>query len=116
MSLGDLVERAADTFDVTPRVWGNSQTVMDLVATVGGSGSSLIADAIGCGATAMVLGEVRYHDALSAMEAGMCVIEIGHDVSEWPLVSLLEEVVLSVDDLDPGIVHVLPPTPSWWTP
>ena len=31
---------------------------------------------------------------------GLAVVELGHDVSEWPLVSLLEDVVRSVPGLD----------------
>ena len=47
---------------------------------------------------------------------GLAIIELGHDVSEWPLVSLLEDAVRSVPGLDPQTVHMLPAIPGWWTP
>jgi len=47
------------------------------------------------GADALVCGEVRYHDALDAAESGLAIIEVGHDVSEWPLVEVLGRAALT---------------------
>jgi putative NIF3 family GTP cyclohydrolase 1 type 2 len=116
LSLQELAVLAAETFGVTPRVWGDPDVPIERVATATGSAGSLIGDASACGADALVAGEVRYHDALSAVDAGLCVIELGHDVSEWPLVNLLGDVIRSLPDLDPAIVHVLPASVGWWTP
>jgi dinuclear metal center YbgI/SA1388 family protein len=116
MSLRGLATLAAGTFNVTPTVWGDPDASIAKVATATGSAGSLIGDVLASGATVLVAGEVRYHDALDAVEAGLAVIELGHDVSEWPLVSLLEEAVRSVEGIDPALVHVLPATPGWWTP
>jgi putative NIF3 family GTP cyclohydrolase 1 type 2 len=116
MTLGDLADLAARTFDITPTVYGDRDGVLGRVATGTGSVRALVGDALASGATALLGGEVRYHDALDAAEMGLSVIEIGHDVSEWPLVGLLEEVVRSVKGLDPAVVHVLPAKPAWWTP
>jgi dinuclear metal center YbgI/SA1388 family protein len=116
LTLGALVDRARETFRITPRVWGRPDTEIERVVTATGSASSLIPDVIASGATAMVAGEVRYHDALSAMEAGLAIVELGHDVSEWPLVGLLEETILAIGNVDPSTVHVMPATVGWWTP
>lgn len=116
LSLRELAVLAAETFGVTPRVWGDPNASIERVATATGSAGSLVGDARASGAGALVAGEVRYHDALSAVDAGLCVIEVGHDVSEWPLVNLLGEAIRSLPDLDPAIVHVLPATVGWWTP
>ncbi len=116
LTLGALATLAASAFGITPRVWGDATAPVTRVATATGSAGSLIGDALAIGATALVAGEVRYHDALDAVEMGLGVIEIGHDVSEWPLVSLLEEVVRAIPGLDPNTIHVLPATPGWWTP
>ena len=116
LTLGDLANLAARTFGITPTVYGDSERVLGRIVTGTGSVRALVGDALASGATALLGGEVRYHDALDAAEMGLSVIEIGHDVSEWPLVRLLEEVVRSVKDLDSEAVHVLPAKPAWWTP
>jgi putative NIF3 family GTP cyclohydrolase 1 type 2 len=116
LSLSALATLAAGTFNITPRVWGEPDVELERVATATGSAGSLVGDVIAAGAGALVAGEVRYHDALDAVESGLAIVELGHDVSEWPLVSLLEQAVRAVSDLDPTAVHVLPATPGWWTP
>lgn len=115
-TLGALATKAETAFGVVPRVWGDAETRVEHVVTATGSAGSLVSDVIAAGAQALVAGEVRYHDALDAAENGLCVIEVGHDVSEWPLVALLHEVVLGIEGLDPAVVTVLPATPGWWTP
>ena len=116
MTLGSLAALAASTFSITPRIWGDPETRLERVATATGSASSLVGDVLAIGAQALVAGEVRYHDALDALEMGLAIVELGHDVSEWPLVSLLEDAVRSVSGLDAASVHTLPATPGWWTP
>ena len=116
MTLEELAHIAAASFDVTPRVWGAPETVLTRVATATGSAGGLIGDVVASGAQALVAGEVRYHDALDAVDTGLCIIELGHDVSEWPLVALLEEVVAAIENLDPASLHILAPEPGWWTP
>ena len=115
-TLVQLAQTATDAFGVIPRVWGDPEITLERVATATGSAGSLIGDALACGATALVAGEVRYHDALDAKQAGLAIVEVGHDVSEWPLVDLLREVVTALPGLDPALVHVLPADPGWWTP
>ena len=116
MTLEELAQISAVSFGVTPRVWGAPLTEVTRMATATGSAGSLIGDVIASGAQALVAGEVRYHDALDAVEAGLCIIELGHDVSEWPLVNLLEGAVAGIDGIDRTTLHVLAPEPGWWTP
>lgn len=116
LSLGELAELSSAAYGCTPRVWGDSNSTVTLVATGTGSAGSLISAALGAGAQVLVAGEVRYHDALSAMDAGLSVIELGHDVTEWPLVGLLESVVRAIDGLSPDQIHVFEPRRGWWTP
>ena len=116
LTLETLAETASASFGITPRVWGAPGTQVTRVATATGSAGSLISDVLSSGAQALVAGEVRYHDALDALEAGLCIIEVGHDVSEWPLVALLDQVVRGVDGIDPHAIHMLSSEPGWWTP
>jgi len=116
VTLAQLAATVARAFDVTPRVWGDPCSTLKRIATATGSASSLVGDVLASGADVLVAGEVRYHDALDAVENGLAIVELGHDVSEWPLVSLLTRAVRAVEGLSPDRVHVLPSTPAWWTP
>ena len=115
-TLASLVRAAAQATGTTPRVWGDPSRALSRVATATGSAGSLIGDAIAAGAQALVAGEVRYHDALSAADAGLAIVELGHDVSEWPLVPLLADVVRAVPGIAPDSVTLADPRCGWWTP
>lgn len=115
-TVASLAARVAKVAGSVPRVWGDPDAPVATVASSTGSAGSLIGDALAAGADALVAGEVRYHDASSALASGLAVIELGHDVSEWPLVGILEQVVLDRTPLDRSDVHRLPSTPFWWTP
>lgn len=113
-TVGELAERAARSFGVVPRVWGAPERPVARIATATGSAGSLIGDVVKAGADVLVAGEVRYHDALRALGAGLAVIELGHDVSELPLVDLLEEAILTAV---PNVPHVrVCERRSWWMP
>jgi len=115
-SLKDFADEVARLFGVTPRVWGPPETCVRTVATATGSAGSLVSAAIRATASVLVAGEVRYHDARVAISNGVAVIEIGHDVSEWPLVPLLAETVSSTPGLDPGLLTTERPRTAWWKP
>jgi hypothetical protein len=84
-----LATDAARTLEAEVRLWGDPSTRCERVAVSGGAGSALVDAACALGVHALICGEVRYHSALEATAAGLCVIELGHDVSEWPLVDVL---------------------------
>ena len=115
MTLGGITKRVARMLGTAPRVWGSEDTTLSSVAVVGGSGSSLVGDAISAGADALVCGEVRYHVAQEALDAGLAIVEAGHDATEWPLVGVLTEAVQSAT-VDTG-TEVVQDDPSfrWWT-
>lgn len=116
VTLRELAARVSRAYGVMPRVWGDPEAVIERVGCTTGSGGSLIGAAIGKGVEAFIAGEVRYHDATDAVQAGVCVMEIGHDVSEWPLVGLLEAAVRTVPELPGELIYALPPSAGWWIP
>jgi hypothetical protein len=116
MTLAELARTAQEAYGCVPRVWGDADAAAALVATATGSAGSLMGEVIASRAQAFVAGEVRYHDALEAVASGVGVIELGHDVTEWPLVSLLEEVVRGVEGLPSRDVHAYTAERGWWTP
>lgn len=97
--------------DVPIRIWGDAAASVSRVAFANGSGGSLIGAASGAGADALVLGEVRYHDALTALESGLGILEAGHDATEYPLVGVLASAVEDV--LGPNAV-LREPRPIRW--
>ncbi|MHB9002502.1 MAG: Nif3-like dinuclear metal center hexameric protein [Coriobacteriia bacterium] len=114
ITLADLAQKAAAAFASTPRVWGDASRRVVRVATATGSAGGLLGDVHDSGADALVAGEVRYHDALTAMASGLGIIELGHDVSEWPLVPVLAHAVRTAwPDIS---IEVEPPLTQWWTP
>ncbi len=52
------------------------------VATMGGSGASLLAEAARAGADVLVTGDVKHHDALLAERLGLAVVDPGHWCTE----------------------------------
>jgi putative NIF3 family GTP cyclohydrolase 1 type 2 len=116
VTLDAFAQTAAATFGVTPRVWGARDSSIQVVATATGSAGSLVPAAMRSGADVLLAGEVRYHDAQAARESGLCVIEIGHDVSEWPLVPILADAARNASGLGSDAVLVDEPGAAWWTP
>lgn len=98
------------------RVRGARDARIARVAFASGSAGALAGAALNAGADVLVAGEVRYHDAVAAGEAGLATIELGHDASEWPLVPVLAEAVRTTPGLDPALVFIDRPTQGYWTP
>ena len=70
------------------------------VAVCAGSGAELLGDAIAAGVDLFLTGELRHHDALRAVEAGMALVCTRHSTSERAaLVPLERRLVLSL----PGV-------------
>ena len=96
LTLGQLGARCTSVFSRPPRVWGDFSKNISTIVTGSGSGGDLLKDCLSLSVDCLVCGEIRYHDALSASEAGLCLIELGHDISELPLVAVLIQAVESI--------------------
>ncbi|MBS3956320.1 MAG: Nif3-like dinuclear metal center hexameric protein [Clostridiales bacterium] len=116
MTLSEFAALAGRLACCAARVRGTHDHRVQRVAVVTGSAGSLVDSALSAGAEALVAGEVRYHDAASAVEAGLAIIELGHDASERPLVPVLAEAVRTTPGLDSANVIVDRPAPGYWTP
>ncbi len=89
-NLGQLAARCTAVFGRQPRVFGDFDMPLEKVTTWTGSVTPdatrrCLAESVDC----LVCGEIKYHDSLQASQAGLGVIELGHDVSELPLARLL---------------------------
>ena len=66
------------------RYAGPPDRLVQRVAVLGGSGMSFWKDAVRMQADVLVTGDIKYHEALDALERGLCLVDIGHDASEIP--------------------------------
>jgi putative NIF3 family GTP cyclohydrolase 1 type 2 len=111
-----LTTLAAEITSITGtdvRAYGDSEALIATIATATGSASARIPEALLGGADVLIGGEFRYHDALGAVESGLCLIELGHDVSELPLLPLLTEAVHVHTTLDIGRIFELLQQAIW---
>jgi dinuclear metal center YbgI/SA1388 family protein len=60
------------------RVVGDGTRSISKVAVCGGSGISLLGEALRQGADVLVTGDVKYHEARSAEEKGIALVDAGH--------------------------------------
>ncbi|HUT75491.1 MAG TPA: Nif3-like dinuclear metal center hexameric protein [Armatimonadota bacterium] len=86
-AFGRRVRQALDA--TTVRIGGDARRRIRTVAVASGSGGSLIGEAAAAGADALLLGELRHHDALRARALGLGLIEAGHYATERPAVELM---------------------------
>jgi len=77
------------------RVTGEMKREVKTLALCSGSGSSLMAEAISSGAQAYVSGDLGYHTARDAQQAGIGLIDIGHFGSEHLIVDVLAASIRS---------------------
>lgn len=96
LTLETLALRCTSVFGRAPRVWGDMCKEVSSVATWTGSAGDACELCLARGVDVLVCGEVKYHAALDARQAGLCVVELGHDVSELPFVAVLSEAVARV--------------------
>ncbi len=74
------------------------------LAVVGGSGGSLVEEAVAAGADCLFTGEAGHHDAIDAVAAGMSLIAAGHFSTEFPVVPVMaDRLIKRFPDLE---VHV----------
>jgi dinuclear metal center YbgI/SA1388 family protein len=90
-----LVERAKRALGNTHvLVAGELHREVRLVAVCAGSGGDLVDDAIAAGVDLLLTGELRHHDALRAVEAGLVVICTLHSASERAALAAMRRLLL----------------------
>lgn len=114
-TLEQLAARCVSVFGRQPRVYGDFSTRLERIATCTGSASSLLNDCIDQKIDCLVCGEIHYHDALNISQSGMTVIDLGHDVSEWPLVAVLAATARDIGIAESDIM-IIDQQDNWTTP
>lgn len=90
VSAEEFAAAAAKALDAPfVRLAGNAGRRIEKVALCSGAGSEFIQKAAFLGADAYVTGDVRYHEAQSAAELGLALVDAGHFPTEFPVVEVL---------------------------
>jgi dinuclear metal center YbgI/SA1388 family protein len=85
----DLAVRCRERLRSPVRLAGDPGKRIHRLALCGGSGASLIQDAVRAGVDAYVTGDLKHHQALEAAGSGLVVIDAGHHGTEWPFIPKL---------------------------
>lgn len=84
------------------------------IALVGGSGGSLLNEAIAMGCDTFVTGEFKYNHALTAREAGINLMMLGHYETEYiVLAPLAEALKKAFPTLEVTVMERKAPIESW---
>jgi dinuclear metal center YbgI/SA1388 family protein len=113
-TLADLSSHVGDVLGVRTRTWGDPGSPATRIAVAPGSGRSFVPAALASGCDTLVTGELRYHEALEALQAGLAVIEAGHDATERPLTAALAKIASEAPSLSEAAVVVEDAPYPWW--
>ena len=92
MSLTDMAQHCKKAFAIdSVRVYGESDTEIETVAIVPGSGKDYIDIALAKKADVFITGDIGHHNGLDALEQGLSIIDAGHYGVEKLFVPYMEE-------------------------
>lgn len=89
-SLHEFALRCKSSFGAVAQVYGSLDAVLSRAAFFTGSLGDCGRYALADGCDVVVCGECGYHRALDLLAQGCAVVVLGHDVSEFPLVGVLD--------------------------
>lgn len=109
ISLGQLESFVGEKLGGAVRRYGDREFAVSKVAVMGGSAGDYYPIALAAGADVFVTGECGYHDALDALNLGLCVLEAGHAATELPAVSLMSDILSTiVPDIEVKVSTYIP--------
>lgn len=114
-TFGRVAAKCVSVFGRTSQVWGDFSKRVRTCATVLGSSNSIASAAIDAGVDCLIVGEIGYHRALDLSSAGVGIIELGHDVSELPLVAVLARTLADMG-LSVGDMVMIDQSDNWTVP
>lgn len=114
-SLGHVAAKCTSVFGRAPKVYGNFSKPVSVAVTALGGASNVAHGALECGADVLICGELKYHAALELSQAGLAIIELGHDVSELPLAAVLAKTIADIG-VDPDSITIIDQSANWSYP
>lgn len=97
-TLGGLRALAEQKLRARVRVYGAEDTPVRVLGCCSGAGSGEIGAAAALGADCFITGEVHHHQALDAVDQGVCVLEAGHFETENPVCEVLAGALQNAAD------------------
>jgi len=100
LTMVELIEKVKAALDLNDiRFVGDIDKKIKNVALCGGSGASLIKQAVKKGAQVFITGDVKYHEAQEAESLGLSLIDAGHFPTEHPVVKMVADFLRQTLDL-----------------
>ena len=96
------------------RLAGSLERVVRKIAIVNGSGASFVQKALFKGADLLITGDVDHHAALDALEGGMAVGDLGHFLSEAPMLQAMYDYLSTEKSLQGIEIRVSSSNRSPW--
>lgn len=91
-SLGDLAKKIKKALNCSwVLISGDKDKLVKTVAVCGGSGAEFFVPAKAQGAEVLVTGDVKYHEAMTARDLGINIIDAGHNATERVLIPVLAD-------------------------
>lgn len=72
-------------------LFGDPEKTVKTVAVVPGSGLDFAREASGAGAEVIITGDAKHHAVIEALDRGLQVVDIGHWLSEAPVIPVLRD-------------------------
>ncbi len=92
LSLDEFIHFVKESLGITyVRYCGNLTKTIRKVAMCGGSGASLINQAVFAGAHVLLTGDIKYHEAQEALSQDLALVDAGHFATEYPIVHVLAD-------------------------
>jgi len=92
-TLIDNIKKMLGLKNINAAIAGDDKRMIGTVAVAAGSCGSIWQCAIEAGAGLYLTGELKHHDALAAVQAGLTVVCAGHSNSERPILPVLAEKI-----------------------
>ncbi len=111
----ELSRWVCEAIGTLPRVWGNPHQRIEEIVILNGSADEFIDELIARKTSCVIVGELKYHHALALASKGMVIIELGHDVSELPLLPVLNGMLTDLG-IQSDIISNVDSREYWWQP
>lgn len=98
MTLGECAEYVKACYHLPQvKIFGEKEQMVEKVAVCGGSGKSMIGDAIRKQAQVLITGDIDHHSGLDALDQGLSIIDAGHYGTEY---FFMEQIRKDLENLD----------------
>jgi putative NIF3 family GTP cyclohydrolase 1 type 2 len=114
-TVAELAAWTEQACGIAARVWGNPYQRVEEVVILNGSANGFVEQLVEREVTCAIVGEIDYHRAQALAARGVALIELGHDVSELPLLTVLQSL-LSDSGVAGDIITTVGPREYWWQP